>query len=168
MKQFTCILIVFAIIMVANVSSMGIVISEDFASAALKIDSDLAEILAENDDPVKKFPVAIELVDTIDSSEIESRALTTAGVTLSEIESNDFTVRIFKDGIQVASSGAPSNTPSENSPSVTGRTNYEVVEIPVSVLQTYGAGYYQVKIYTSGSFLGSVPATLGVAWEQNW
>ncbi|MCM1308978.1 MAG: S8/S53 family peptidase [Butyrivibrio sp.] len=72
----------------------------------------------------------------------------------------DYDIVVYKNGKVVASSNACSNSTTKPN------ANYEIIEIPVSTLSTYGAGTYQVKISRSGTYNGSESIRIGLAWEQ--
>ncbi|MGN0375897.1 MAG: S8 family peptidase [Butyrivibrio sp.] len=72
----------------------------------------------------------------------------------------DYDMKIYKNGTLVATSTANSNA------TYSANTNYEVIEIPTSVLNTYGAGYYEVRINRVGNYQGSGNVRIGLAWEQ--
>lgn len=72
----------------------------------------------------------------------------------------DYELSIYKKGVYVRSSTAFANSFS------VPNTNYELISIPESVLQLYGAGYYEVRVYRFGDFNGPTPNRIGVAWEQ--
>lgn len=74
---------------------------------------------------------------------------------------SDYNLTIYKNGVQVASSTA------FVSPTSSKGTNSEIIEIPASVLQKYGGGYYEVRISRNGSFNGSGAVKIGLAWEQD-
>lgn len=73
----------------------------------------------------------------------------------------NYDMKIYKNGVLVASSTAYSHSTSQP------KTNYEIIEIPTTVLSQYGAGYYQVQIVRVGDFQGSGTVRIGLAWEQN-
>lgn len=72
----------------------------------------------------------------------------------------DYDMKIYRNGALVATSTANSNSTS------LANTNYEIIEIPVSVLSQYGAGYYQVQITRIGDFKGTGTIRIGLAWGQ--
>lgn len=77
--------------------------------------------------------------------------------TSSSTQKTDFELEIYKDGEFITSSRAWANS------TTNPNTNYEIISIPA---QTYGAGYYEVRVYLSGTFAGPSPNRIGVAWEQ--
>lgn len=74
---------------------------------------------------------------------------------------SDYDLRVFKNGVQVATSL------SSVSPTSTKGTNSEIIEIKTDTLKKYGGGYYEVQISRYGSFYGTGTVRIGLAWEQD-
>lgn len=72
----------------------------------------------------------------------------------------DYDMRIYKDGTLVTSS--VSYASSSGNP----KANYEIIELGMTTLAKYGAGYYQVQIKQAGDFYGTGTVRIGLAWEQ--
>ena len=79
----------------------------------------------------------------------------------SSIKISDYDMKVYKNGVQVASS-----TISVGPDNVKG-TNCEIIEISPSELSKYGSGYYEVRIFPYGSFHGTGIVRIGLAWEQD-
>lgn len=77
------------------------------------------------------------------------------------INVSDYDMRVYKDGVQVASSMISVG------PTKTKGSNSEIIEIPTSDLSKYGGGYYEVRISPYGSFYGTGTVRIGLAWEQD-
>ena len=72
----------------------------------------------------------------------------------------DYDMRLYKNGTLVASSLAYSNATQHPN------TNYEIIVVPTSVLNTYGAGNYEIRITKVSNFRGSGIVRIGLAWGQ--
>lgn len=68
-------------------------------------------------------------------------------------------IYIYKNGQLVTSSRAAGN-PS----SILASTNYEIIQLEPSVIKTYGAGQYEVRISLNGSFSGMGVNNVGIAY----
>lgn len=77
------------------------------------------------------------------------------------INVSDYDLKVFKNGVLVASSMALVNPTSKKS------TNSEIIEIKTDILSKYGGGYYEVQISQYGSFNGYGTVRIGLAWEQD-
>lgn len=83
----------------------------------------------------------------------ESAAMDTGAI----LNISDYDMKVYKNGVEVASSTAFSNSTASKG------TNCEIVEIPIDKLQQYGGGYYEVSIYRSGDFYGDGTVRIGLA-----
>lgn len=68
-------------------------------------------------------------------------------------------ISVYKNGTLIASSTAPGGASS-----IQASTNYEIIQLEPSVIKTYGAGQYEVRISLSGSFSGMSPNYVGVVY----